>query len=184
MLWAVVKDSWFWSILFWGTGSMLNISFIFKGQTFWLCWADFHRIRLTSSVISEPKAMSFSAESEDSSLYYYCWTSFMLIINQFNNICYWKAPTIMLLHKHIYHPLPPFQLSVLSTAWNNKLPLPWASRKYRSPQCSEEPKDQLISSENHNGTTIFSAKLVSPRKSSSWRLVEKIFLFSSVIREQ
>lgn len=98
----------FWSILFWRTRSMLKISLIiFKGQTFWICWAEVCRIRLTSSVICLPQDMGccLLAESEDSTLFYYYWTSFMLIINQFNNICHWKAPTIMLLHKHIYHPL-------------------------------------------------------------------------------
>jgi len=105
LLW---KYSSFWSILFWRTGCTLKISpDIFKGQTYGFCWAEVCWIHLTSSVSCLPQAMSccLSAESEDSSLFYYYWTAFMLIINQFNNIYHWKAPTIMLLHKHIYHPL-------------------------------------------------------------------------------
>lgn len=156
---------------------MLKIFFIiFKGQPFWLGWAGVCRIHLTSSVICLPQAMSccLSAESEDSPLFYYYWKSFMLIINHFNTICHWKAPTPCYCTN---------TYTTLSAAYCNPgkqqhfslvcYPQPRTIKSpYHEPQGSAKKslifiywgaKGQVFSWESHNGAMIFSVKLLSKK---------------------
>lgn len=148
---------------------------------------------LTSSAICLPRAMSscLLAESEDWSLFYYYWAPFMLIINHFNNFVtgrlrYCTSPrstlSIQVFWGHLYPNFSSLGYLHPLTAWIPDQELPGAT-KISSVLISWGAKRPGLHWDIHHRAMILSVKLLS-KKSCSWCLAEKIFLFSSVIKEQ